>query len=203
MRFSYVVLMIIFIGCIPPEQYIDPSLPQVLVHYPLPAIPVSIQNPPTEISMAMFITSEGVVTKVMLTKGSCGPTWDSLAMQTIMRWQFVPARVSNKPISTWFHLRAPIRYRHPESLLLAEIVCNTKKMIDSMYEELKTGHDFGELAKLHSVVPSRENNGAIGEINIFCYSEYIQQTLTYLEPDKFTLPLKYGERFIIFKRLKK
>jgi hypothetical protein len=203
MRFSYTVLMIVFIGCIPPQQMIDPSIPQVLVHYPLPAVPVSTENPPSEISMALFITSDGSVTKVRLTKGSCGPTWDSLAIQTIMRWQFVPARLSDKPISTWFHLRAPIRYMRPESLLLAEIVCDTQEMIDSMYGALKAGQDFSELAQLHSVVPSRENKGEIGVVNIYCYSESLQKELTNLEPDEFTPPLKYGERFIIFKRLKK
>jgi hypothetical protein len=203
MRFIYATLMVVLIGCVPPQHLSDPSIPQVLVHYPLPAIPVSIENPPTELSMALFITSEGAVTKVWLTKGSCGPTWDSLAIQTIMRWQFVPARVSDKPISTWYHLRAPIRYMKPVSLLLAEIVCNTQEMIDSMYGELKAGHDFSELAALHSVVPSHEHYGIIGEVNIFCYPEVIQTDLTTLGPDEFTPPLKYGERFIIFKRLKK
>jgi hypothetical protein len=120
-----------------------------------------------------------------------------------MRWQFVPAHMNDKPISTWFHLRAPIRYKNPEFFTLAEIVCNEKEKIDSMYQELQQGQDFGELAEQYSVISSREKKGEIGDVNIYCYPEYIRKQISLLGPNKFTQPLKYGERYIIFKRLNK
>lgn len=203
MKILIAASLIVLMGCIPPEQILDPSVPQILIQYPLPPIPPLVINPPSRISMALYIDSTGRVTKARLTNGSYGPAWDSLAIQTILRWQFVPARVNNKPISTWAHLRASIRYENPKPLLLAEIVCDDKETIDSIYQELVMGKNFGGLAKRFSVVASREHEGEIGEVNIYSYPEYIRDNLSLLEYDTITPPMKYGDRFIIFKRLKK
>jgi TonB family protein len=204
MRFFIVVIIIAaFIGCVPTQQIADTSIPQILVQDPLPALPESMQNTPSEISMALFITEDGSVTKVRLMKSSGSSSWDSLAVATILRWQFVPAHTNDKPISTWFHLRAPIRYMRPMYVTLAEIVCTTRERIDSVYKALKQEQDFNELAVSYSIDPSRGNKGVLGEMNIFCYPEQIRRILSDLEIDEFTKPIQYGDQFVIFKRLKK
>jgi TonB family protein len=205
MRFFFVIIIIVvvFIGCIPTQQITDLSTPRVLVQDPLPAFPESIKDIPLEISMALFITEDGSVTQVRLMKSSGSSSWDSLAITTIMRWQFVPANINDKPISAWFHLRAPIRYMKPLYVTLAEIVCSTRERIDSVYEALRQEKDFNELAVCYSIDPSRGNKGVIGEVNIFCYPEQIRRIVSDLEIDEFTEPIQYGDQYVIFKRLKK
>jgi len=202
MKLAIVIIIIsLFAGCVSTQQISEITIPQLLVQEPLPALPESIQNSPSEISMELYIKKDGSVEKVRLVKGSGDASWDSLASSTIIRWQFVPAQVNDKPISTWFHLRAPISYNIPKFFTLAEIVCNNKKTIDSMYKELHQGKDFGELAEHYSVASSREKKGEIGFVNIYCYPEYIRKNILHLGLNNFTEPLKYGDQFIIFKRL--
>jgi len=201
--FIAVIIIAVFIGCVPTQQIADISIPQSLVQDPLPALPESIQDAPSEIFIALYIKEDGSVEKVRFVKGSGSIAWDSLAINTIMRWQFIPAHMNDKPISTWFHLRAPLHYKNPELFTLAEIVCNDRETIDSTYKELQQGQDFGELAERYSVVSSREKKGEVGNVNIYCYPEYIRKHLSFLGLNEFTPPLKYGERFIIFKRIKK
>lgn len=196
-------IIIVFIGCIPTQQVSEISIPQILVQDPLPALPEAVQNPPSEIAMALYIKEDGSVSRVRFVKGGVNTIWDSLATSTILRWQFVPARMNDKPINTWFYLKAPIRYQIPELFTLAEIVCDEKETIDSIYQELMHGQDFGELAQRRSVAPSREKKGEVGDVNIYCYPQNIRRHISLLGFNQITEPLKYGERYIVFKRLKK
>jgi TonB family protein len=201
--FIVLVVITIFFGCVPTLQIANNSIPQLLVQEPLPALPETMKNRPSKISMALFVAEDGSVTKVRLIKGIDNPSWDSLAVSTMMRWKFKPARLNETPVGTWFHMQSPIRYKEPLYITLAEIVCSTREEIDLVYTALIEEQDYYELAARYSIDSSHENNGVLGEVNIMGYPETVRHILSGLEIGEFTKPLQYGDRYVIFKRLKK
>ena len=182
------------------QQTTNTSIPQLLVQYPLPAIPSSIQKGPSEIHLALLINEDGSVAKVRILEGSINTKWDSLASMTIKQWRFLPPRIKEGPSSIWIHMQSPLHYTKPLYISLAEILCATKEEADSVHKALELGQDFNELALQYSIDPTRENRGELGKVNIYCYPEYVRQPLLDLEKDEFTLPIKYGDNYVIFKR---
>jgi TonB family protein len=185
------------------QQTTDASHPHLLIQYPLPIVPESISRPYFELDIILFVLNDGSVEKARFIRGSSDASWDSLAIETIKRWRFAPARIDNQPISTWYRLRTTVKYANPQYLSLAEILCTTVEEADSVHEALKKGQDFGELVMQYSVDPSREANGLLGEVDINRYPENIRQKLERLKIDDFTKPIKYGDLYVIFKRNKK
>ena len=55
----------------------------------------------------------------------------------------------------------------------------------------------------YSVDPTRKTNGLLGEVDINRYPENIRQKLARLKIDEFTESIKYGDLYVIFKRMKK
>jgi len=192
-----------FIGCFPIQQISESDAPQLLFQSPLPALPTSIEKLPSEISLAVFVLENGTVEQVRFSKSSGSNEWDSLAVSAIKQWRFSPARLNSKPFSTWYHLRAPLHYASPLLFSLAEILCVTKEIADSIYEALDQGKEFSKLAKQYSIDTSRDNHGIIGEVDVYCYPENIRSTLKGLDIEDYTKPLLYGNHYVIFKRIKK
>ncbi|MDP3149562.1 MAG: peptidylprolyl isomerase [Ignavibacteria bacterium] len=192
-----------FIGCSSTQQTTDNSFPQILTRTPLPVVPTSISQPYFEIDMVLFILENGSVGNIKLRRASGDSVWDSLAVASIRQWHFIPARFESRIISTWFRLKLTVRYANPIYLPLAEILCNTKEDADSVYQQLLRGEDFGELAMRYSVAPSRLMRGMLGEVDINLYAENIFNIIQQLPVGEFTKPLKFGEQFVIFKRLQK
>jgi TonB family protein len=192
-----------FIGCFPMQQTTESDTPQLLFQSPLPALPPAVEKLPSEITLAMHVLENGTVEQVRFSKSSGSIEWDSLAVTVIKQWRFSPARMNNKPFSTWFHMRAPLHYASPLVFSLAEILCDAKETADSMYDALGQGQDFGTLAKQYSIDTSRENHGIIGEMDVYCYPESIRSNLKDLDVEEYTKPLPYGTRYVIFKRIHK
>ncbi|MCK9210310.1 MAG: peptidylprolyl isomerase [Ignavibacteriaceae bacterium] len=199
----FVLCLCCFIGCSSTQQTTDNSFPQLLTRTPLPIIPAAVSQPYFEMDMVLFILEDGSVNNIRLRKASGDAAWDSLAAASIRQWRFVPAHLENHPVSAWFRLRLMVRYANPQYLSLAEIMCPTKEKADSVYDALEKGEDFGELATLYSVAPSRERKGELGEVDINLYSENVCEVIKHLGVEEFTKPIKYGDLFAIFKRLKK
>ena len=204
MRFAFFLLCIVcLIGCSSMKQTSDTSAPQLLLKHPLPLIPESFPRLSFDLDVVLFILEDGSVGKARLLNGSDDASWDSLALASIKQWRFTPARSENQPISTWFHLRTTVIYAKLKIMNLAEILCTTSEEADSVYKAIEQGHDFGELAMRHSVDPSREMKGILGEVNIDMYPENIYKSLGKLAINAYTRPIKYGDLYAIFKRLEK
>ncbi len=204
MRLAIIFLCILcFVGCASMRHTPDASVPQVLLKHPLPPIPETFSRLSFDLDMVLFILQDGSVNKARLLKGSGDAEWDTLAVASIKLWRFAPAHVGNQPISTWFHLRTNVRYADLQIMNLAEILCTTWEEADTVYKAIGQGKDFGELAMNYSVDPSREMKGALGEVNINMYPEEINRALEKLAVNAHTKPIKYGDLYVIFKRLEK
>lgn len=191
-----------FIGCSSTQQTADDSYPQLLIRTPLPPVPITFTKSDLELDLALFIVENGTVENVRMRRGSGNAVWDSLAADAIKLWRFCPARLEDKAISAWYRLKLRVTFANPRYVYLAEIICSCKEKADSIHKVLVMGDDFGKLARLLSCASSKERNGELGVVDINLYPQEISREIQHLSADEFTAPIKYGDRFAIFKRIK-
>lgn len=178
------------------------SLPILLEHTELPQIPQRIVEPEFRLVIKMLVNEKGRVTKAVLLNGSGLTDWDSLAINSIKKWKFEPARIKDKPVSIWLVQRVKVQFENPYYLALSLILCNSYDTALSVAAKLNEGSDFGELAVKYSCDSSKITNGFIGKKDVLLYSPQINNVLKKLAVGQYTPPMEYGKRFIIFKRMK-
>jgi TonB family protein len=200
---TFSLCLLFLFGCASSQKTIDNSVPQLLVKYPLPAIPKRVYNSNFEIEMYLQIAEDGTISQVKLLNGSGSNGWDSLAVIIIKQWRFSPAYRDSKPVASWLHQKVLVKYTDPLYLNLGEILCKTSSEADSVYTALKNGANFIELVMQHSIDISRSKNGELGEVNIYQYPEYISSILEHIQIDEFTKPIEYGYKYMILKRIRK
>ena len=171
-----------------------------MTEYPLPTITRAIARPYFHIEMDLLILPDGSVGKVNLISGSGDNTWDSLATEAILKWKYSPAHVDHHNVKIWMHQVARVEYQGPKYVTLAEILCPTLEEADSVYSDLEKGKSFDDLAALYPASPDHEKNGDLGQVDIRLYPEHIRLQLAFLGKDEYTKPLKYGDKYVIFKR---
>jgi hypothetical protein len=199
---AFIMLTGCLIGCAATQQLSDITPPRLVVQQTLPIFTENINNPPRHIDMSLFITVEGTVSKVQLLSSSGSVTWDSLVVEKIRQWKFIPASMNDRPVSTWYQFQANIHYETPKYMSLAEVICKTPEDAAKAFELLKQNQDFGELAKQFTADTSHIKVDVLGEIDINCYPKNIRRILTQLNADEFTNPLNLDHEYYIFKRLK-
>lgn len=174
--------------------------PQLLLQSPLPAVTHAIAKPNLKIEMDLLILEDGSVGKVRFITGSGDQVWDSLATESILQWKYSPAHVDHHSVKIWLHQVAVVEFMDPQYVLLAEILCPTLEDADSIYAALENGKNFDELAALHKTLSNYEKNGDLGKVDIHLYPKNIRSEISYLSRDQYTRPLKYGDKYVIFKR---
>lgn len=202
MKTAMVILFAVMLaGCTSTKQLDNTVTPPVLLEQTtLPSLPMKAYFSNIVLNMRIFIDEEGSVKYVKFISGSGDKNWDSAACETVMNWRFAPATAGGKPVKIWVNQSAIIRPADPLYLTLAEIVCRNAEHADSVMKALSSGSDFYELASRCSCAPSKIQHGRLGSVDINKYSGEIFYTLRNTHPNDYTQPLKYGSRYIIFKR---
>ena len=196
------VCIVCLAGCSAVQQSETPTLiqPELLEQSPLPVINSFAYKQNMRLNIRLLINEDGHVQKARFIDGSGNAEWDSLALISITKWRFSPARLNNRPISLWVNQIALVRIEDPVYISLSAIICETYECATSVYDSLLKGHDFGELARQFSSAPSKAINGYLGRVDINCYSAAIRGEINRLKDDGFTSPLKFGDKYIILKR---
>ena len=198
-----VLLSLSLLGaCATTQEVADLTLPELIVQYPLPAFPFPISSTHMRIEFKILVVEDGTVKMAELLHGSGNDAWDSATIETIKCWRYTPALYKNKPMKLWLKQAAVIQFSEPQYVPLQEIVFLTKETADSAYYLLEHGSGFDEIALRYSVSPSRTQKGMLGKINIQIYPLNIKQVLAELNDDQITPPLKFGDRYVIYKRVK-
>ncbi|MBW7887502.1 MAG: peptidylprolyl isomerase [Bacteroidetes bacterium] len=199
---SFLLCLAFLAGCSSVSQNPDLILPQIVERIPLPMYPPCPANSNTRIEFQYLVMEDGTVRHVNLLSGSTDEDWNARAIATIMQWKYQPAYYQGNPVRLWLKQTAVVRVSDLQILTLAEITSSSKREADSLYQLLKNGCPFCDVAKLFSKSATRINEGLIGEVNIQSYPEHIQAVLSKLETDEITKPIQYGEKYVIFKRVK-
>ena len=197
------ICIVCFVGCSFMKEIPDGTVPHLLIRSPLPPFPETLTHQVAELEIVIFVLEDGTVGKTHMLKGSGDAAWDSLALSSMKQWRFTPARMDNKPVSSWFHMQSTLRFANPQYMSLAEILCKTEEEADSVYDTIGQGKNFNELAIRCSIDSSREMSGVLGNVNINLYPENIRKHLSKLDMNDYTRPIKYGDLYAIFKRLEK
>jgi hypothetical protein len=197
------LIVLMLTGCSifrPTEDSINE--PKLLKQSTLPGVPVSLATQELEIYCEMLIKEDGSVGRAKLLKGSGDKTWDYLAEQSLLKWEYAPALYNGKPIQMLVRRNIRVVFAKSEEIPLCEIACDDIAVAESVYNALKLGADFAEMASKYSINPSKDNGGFLGKVNIHYYSGKIKAIISNLSEDEFTRPVPYGQHFVIFKRLR-
>lgn len=192
-----------FTGCaVFQSQEASLNEPQLLKQAPLPSIPLSIADQEIEIYCEMLISETGTVNKARLLKGSGDKTWDLLAEQSLLKWEYSPALLDGKPVQLLVRRKIKVLFAESKEIPLAEIAFDDIAVAETVYNALMQGKDFSEMASKYSVNATRDKGGVLGKVNVQYFTKEIRSVLLNLNEEEFTRPLSYGEHYIIFKRLK-
>ncbi len=195
------ILAALLAGCTtftPNDKNITP--PQLLESYKFPAIPATIESPVLGLNTEMLINDKGSVVRAKILNTTGDETWDSLAIESMMKWKYYPAYFKGRPIKSLVRQHVKIRFENPVYMMLGEILCNTVAEADSVYKILENGEDFDKAVLKYSISRTRTSGGILGNVDIYIYPENIQKALASLSKNKYTHPIAYGNKFIIFKR---
>jgi TonB family protein len=202
MKTMLVFICLIFLaGCATlqqPETAV--SQPELLEQTSLPPIEGTIFNNSLRLVIRMLIDEEGNVIKAKFINGSGNEEWDAVALESIAKWRFSPAKLNNKPIKIWVNQIALVKIQEPVFWAVSEILCGSYEEARSVYDSLIEGKDFSEMASRYSVSATKAIKGYLGKVDINMYSQPIREQIMKLKDNEFTKPIKYGSKFIIFKK---
>jgi hypothetical protein len=197
-----VFLMVLIAGCTAiqlTENSIQP--PELVKSFPLPPIVSDMPGGRLKFTVMLLVLKDGTVGKVSLPESLYDPEWDSLAIHSIMKWQFNPALQDGKPVDLWLRQPLVVQFRDPIIRNLAGLISGTEREADSLYALLEHGLNFDTLLK-HAVQVSGERSSSIGAVDISVYARTLRGELLKLREGDVSRPLRIGNRFVIYKRLK-
>ena len=196
-------LTILLAGCSAIPQTETPIKPPELVKSArLPPILSVVPGEGMRFNVKILVLKDGTVGDVRLLESSGDAEWDSLALHSIMKWQFVPARADGRPMDVWVRLPLVVQLRDPIIRVLDGLVSATEHEADSLYSLVEHGMDFDSLLR-QAVQVSGERGRALGAVDISVYAPPLRDELLRLREGEVSRPLRFGDGFILYKRLKK
>jgi TonB family protein len=196
-------LTILLAGCSAIPQTETPIKPPELVKSArLPPILSVVPGEGMRFNVKILVLKDGTVGDVRLLESSGDAEWDSLALHSIMKWQFVPARSDGRPMDVWVRQPLVVQLRDPIIRVLAGLVSATEHEADSLYSLVEHGMDFDSLLR-QAVQVSGERGRALGAVDISVYAPPLRDELLRLREGEVSRPLRFGDGFILYKRLKK
>jgi len=197
-----VLIALLCCGCStlqPPEA--PDALPELIYQAPLPPWPTVAYAQGLTLELMIRVARDGKVQKALLLTPTGNTLWDSLSLGVIYQWRFSPARMGTQPIPCWIQQKVRVQFEPAEPIVLSELVCSDRALIDSLYALLMDGASFDSLARYYSVAVSRDKGGFLGETDARAFPAHVRRQLANLHIGDITKPLALGRNVAIFKRL--
>ncbi len=197
-----IAVIVMCAGCAIISETQNPdTMPQLVYRTTLPLIPVQWAGSQPKLEVLFHVSKAGEVLSVRFVDFRGYEDWESQALEEMKQWRFSPARLGKDSVPVWIRVPINIRFTDVKVFYLAQLVCIDRACADSAYRLLLAGRKFesivGELPS--SGIGTYEKN--IGETDLRIYSEVVQQELMKLKVNEFTKPIRFGDSFVIFKRL--
>ena len=200
---TVVFLTFLLSGCSAMQQTENPIKPPELVRSAqLPLIPSVVPGGGMRFNVEILVRTDGTVGDVKLLESSGDPDWDSLALHSIRKWLFIPARRDGTPVELWVRQPLLVQLRDPIIRTLAALASATEQEADSLYSLVEQGADFDSLLRQAILVPG-ERGRAPGSVDISVFAPRLRDKLLKLKEGEVSPPLRIGSRFVMYKRLKK
>jgi len=199
---TLIPLAFLIAGCsaIPPAET-PVEVPELVSSTSLPPIPSVVPGDGMKFTVMIHVMSDGTVGDVKVLRSGAEPAWDSLALNSIMKWRFIAGRRDGTPVDVWIRQPLVVQIRNPIYRKLAEIVCVSEREADSLYALLVLGTDFDSLLRPSSA-PRSERDAYVGSVDISVYPPLQKNALLQLKEGEISRPVRHGSRFVIYRRLK-
>ncbi len=196
--------IVLFMGCASTQQADTPTnQPELISMAPLPKIVSAVPVEGLRLNVLMHIAEDGTVPEVKLLRSGGTLEWDSLAVQSIKKWQFTVPLRDGVPVSLWIRRDVIVQIQDRIVRNIGELVAATRREADSLYALIKDGLEFESLAGQVRGTLSGEPGGYLGAVDLAIFPQHVRKVLQRLGEDQITQPLRVGEKFVIFKRLRK
>ena len=199
---TLIPIMFLLAGCsaIPPSELpVEP--PELVSSTSLPPITSIVPGDGMKFTVMIHVMSDGTVGGVKVLRSGAEPEWDSLALDSIMKWRFIAGRRDGTPVDIWIRQPLVIQIRNPILRTLAQIVCANEREADSLYALLALGADFDSIFRQSPPSPGTRD-GYIGSVDISVYPTSLRNELLRLREGEVSRPVRHGSRFVIYRRLR-
>ena len=195
-------VLLLLSGCTaPPAEIRVDRYPLLIESSPLPPPPGWYQRNELLLEVRLYVAADGSVRELSWIESSNDREWNAKAEQAILTWKYLPAMEGGKPVGLWVRNTLRVMFEEPVVFPLAEIVCPTKEVADSVYVQLRAGADFEALAKAVSIGAERSAGGYRGMTNIGTFPVSVRDVLRGLREGEITKPLPLGDWFVIYRRV--
>jgi TonB family protein len=197
-------LIVWSLGCSAPHEINHDITPPELINYvPLPPFRILPDSRSLKLKFMMCVREDGTVDQVRMLQSSGDQDWDSLAERTIMQWRYAPPLRDGVPTDVWVNQRILIQFDDPIMMSFVHLSTPSKDEADSLYSLLTKGYDFETLARGIAGTTTNQRGGSVGTIDIRTCAPRIRDALKELHEGEFTHPLRSGDSYVIYKRIKK
>lgn len=197
-------ILVLFSGCASTQlPDISTDQPELISTAPLPAITSAAPVLGLKLSVLLHVAENGTVTEVKLLSSGGTPEWDSLAVHSIMKWRFTEPRRDGVPVSLWIRKIVIVQIQERMVRNIGELVAATRREADSLYSLIENGAAFESLAGQVREGPSGKPGGYLGSVDLAVFPQHVREALQKLREDEVTHPLRIGDKYVIYKRLKK
>ncbi len=118
------------------------------------------------------------------------------------QWRYAPPLRNGVPTDVWVHQQIVVQFDDPILMSLSHLSAYSQSQADSLYALLVRGTEFETLVQQFAAT-SHERGGFLGTVDIRTYAPRIREALKDLREGEFTRPLRMGDKYEIYKRVKK
>jgi TonB family protein len=198
------LLLFWVLGCGTPYEISHDIAPPELINYvPLPPFRILPDNRPLKLRVMMCVREDGSVEQVRFVQASGDPSWDSLAAQRIKEWRYAPPLRNGVPTDVWVSQQIVVQFGDPILMSLLYLSAPDKRAADSLYALLSGGRDFETLVREYAGSARDHLGGSLGAVDVRTLAPRVRDALKQIREGEFTQPLRSGDRYVIYKRLKK
>jgi TonB family protein len=203
MKYLAAFFLVGLLGCgTPYEVARDIEPPELISYAPLPPLPSVPSNRMMRLKVILCVREDGTVDQARLLTPSGDPSWDTLAERSILLWRYAPPMRNGVPTDVWIHQQIVVQFDDPILMSLSRLSAFSQSQADSLYALLEKGTDFDTLVRLFGA-GSDERSGFFGTVDIRTFSPRVREALRDLHEGEFTHPIRTGNSYVIYKRLKK
>ena len=203
MRYLVAFLLLACVGCGSSYEVArDIEAPELIGYAPLPEFHSLPANRILRLKLLLCVKEDGTVEHARLLTSSGDPAWDTLAEQSVLKWRYAPPMRNGVPTDVWVHQQVVVQFEDPILMSLAQISAYNQAQADSLYALLEKGTDFYLLIN-ESGGNAQPHGGFLGTIDIRTFAPRIREALRGLHEGEYTHPLRAGDTYVIYKRLKK
>ncbi len=202
-RYLLALVLLVALGCGPSyEIATDIEPPELISYTPLPPFHPLPDNRVLKLSVLLCVKEDGTVEHARMLSSSGDAAWDSLVEKSVLTWRYAPPMRNGVPTDVWVHQQIVVQFEEPILMSLSRISASSQSQADSLYTLLERGADFDALASQFSVRMPEGQSGFLGTVDIRTFAPRVREALANLHEGSYTHPLRSGNSYVIYKRLK-